>query len=226
MAAAAGQAPADQLTRFPAPAGAGRRAAVLLLFGERAGSDGAAGPAGRADLLVIERASTLRAHAGQPAFPGGAADPGDGGPAGTALREAAEEVGLEPDSVQVAAVLPALWLPVSDFAVTPVLAWWRRPHPVGPRDPAEVAAVHRIGLVELVDPANRCQVRHPSGYVGPAFEVRGLLIWGFTAGLIDRLLALGGLDRAWDQRRIRALPPEDLELAVRTRPADAPSDVP
>ena len=83
-------------------------------------------------------------------------------------------------------------MPPSDFVVTPVLAWWERPTPVGPRDPAEVASVHRVSIAELVDPTNRFRVRHPSGFVGPAFGVRDLIVWGFTGGLLDRLIYLGG----------------------------------
>ena len=64
---------------------------------------------------------------GQPAFPGGAADPATSTPAATALREANEEVGLDPASVTVLADPAALWIPVSDFVVTPVLAWWQSP---------------------------------------------------------------------------------------------------
>ena len=56
----------------------------------------------------------------------------------------------------------------------------------------------RVPIAELVDPASRLRVTHPSGWTGPAFEVRDLLVWGFTAGLLDRLLALGGWERPWD----------------------------
>lgn len=198
LALAAREVRAEQLSRFVPPAGRRpRRSAVLVLFG-----DGPAGP----DILLIERAATLRAHAGQPAFPGGAEDPADGSPVRTALREAAEETGLDPGGVEPFAVLPALWLPVSDYAVVPVLGWWRRPSAVGPRDVAEVAAVIRAPLTELADPARRATVQHPSGFVGPAFEVGGLVVWGFTAGILDRLLELGGWARPWDRGRRLALP--------------------
>jgi 8-oxo-dGTP pyrophosphatase MutT (NUDIX family) len=193
---------------------------VLVLFGE-----GANGP----DVLLIERAHTMRSHAGQPAFPGGALDPADGDPAGdgpvaAALREAAEEVGLDPATVEVLGQLPALFLPPSGFVVHPVVALWRAPHPVHAVDEAEVAAVARVPLAELVDPANRLRVRHPSGWVGPAFEVRDLLVWGFTAGLLDKLLALGGWELPWDTDRSRTLDPETIALAMRgaTFPAGLP----
>jgi hypothetical protein len=93
-------------------------------------------------------------------------------------------------------------------------------------DPGEVARVARIPVAELADPANRVQVRHPSGYVGPAFTVQGMLVWGFTAGLLDRALVLGGWHRPWDRSRLQDLPAEALQLAARSTPADAPRDVP
>jgi len=104
------------------------------------------------------------------------------------------------------ALLPRLWIPVSGFVVTPVLSWWHAPHPVHPASPREVAGVQRVPIAELVDPANRVRVRHPSGHIGPGFEVRGMLIWGFTAGVLNTLLELGGWARPWDHSRLRELP--------------------
>jgi 8-oxo-dGTP pyrophosphatase MutT (NUDIX family) len=189
----------SDFTRWPTPPAGGRRSAVLILLGEQ--------PRTGPDVLVLQRAATLRSHAGQPAFPGGASDPEDVDAQATARREAAEEVGLDPDSTTVVATLPRLWIPVSGFVVTPVLAWWHTPHPVGPVDLGEVARVERLPIKELVDPANRVQVRHPSGYMGPAFDVRGLLVWGFTAGVLNTLLDLGGWTVPWDAGRVMELPP-------------------
>jgi len=177
-------------TPLPVPPEGGRPSAVLILLAD---SDGT-GP----DVLLLERAPDMRTHAGQPAFPGGAADPDDRDPAATALREAAEEVGLDAASVEVLAELPKLWIPVSRFVVTPVLAWWRAPHPVAPMQLTEVARVERVPVAELVDPANRVWVRHPSGWVGPAFQVRSMLVWGFTAGVLSRLLELAGWAVPWE----------------------------
>ena len=190
--AAAGVKGSD-LTRFLPPPTGGRPSAVLMLLGE-----GAQGP----DLLLIERAHDMRSHAGQPAFPGGALEPGDTGPIDAAVREAHEETALDPAGVEPFALLPDLWVPVSDFVVTPVLAWWRDPSPVRVADPTEVASVHRVPIEQLVDPARRMRVRHPSGYVGLGFDVAGLLVWGFTAGLISGLLDLAGWSRPWDPDRI------------------------
>jgi 8-oxo-dGTP pyrophosphatase MutT (NUDIX family) len=198
LAAAAPRMAVPDLRR--PPAAGGRAAAVLILFGE--------GPSGP-DLLLIERAAELRNHAGQPAFPGGAIDESDGGPVRAALREAAEETRLDPDGVHVLAVLPELYIWRSDFRVTPVLAWWRSPVPVTPGDPGEIAAVVRVPVAHLASPANRMMIRYPGGHSGPAFRVAGLVVWGFTATVLDQLLALGGWEQPWDTRTVTALGPAE-----------------
>jgi len=195
--AAAGIEP-EQMSRFlPPEDGSGRPSAVLMAFGATAD-----GPS----VLLIERAADMRKHAGQVAFPGGSIDPGDVDEAAAALREATEEVGLDPSTVEVLTTLPPLFIPVTGFVVTPVLAWWRDPHPVSPADPLEVARAVVVPISELADPANRFKVRHPSGLAGPGFRVAGLFVWGFTAGLLDRMLAFGGWEQPWDTARLVDLP--------------------
>ena len=183
------------------PAQGGRASAVLVLFaaGPQAGPQTAPN---NPDLLFIQRSADLRLHAGQPAFPGGAIDAADDGPVAAALREAAEEVGVDPDGVDVVGTLPELFIPRTGFRVVPVLAWWREPCAVAPVDAAEVAAVERVSVSELADPQTRVMVKGPGGFVGPAFRVKGMLIWGFTAVLVDRLLALAGWERPWDTARV------------------------
>jgi 8-oxo-dGTP pyrophosphatase MutT (NUDIX family) len=199
--------------RHGAPSPTARRSAVLILFGQ--------GPAGP-DVLLIEKSAHLRSHAGQPAFPGGGADPGEDYPVGTALREAREEVGVDPASVRVLATLPELFLGPSDNVVVPVVGWWDDPREIATADPREVAKVARVPLAELVDPANRFRVRHPAGYVGPAFGVAGMVVWGFTAGLLDAVLEAAGLNRPWDDRDVRPL----AVLPTRTAGADRSDDDP
>ena len=198
LAVAARSLEAGDLSRFlPPDDGSGRASAVLMALTETADGPG---------VLLIERAADMRTHAGQVAFPGGAADADDPHRVATALREAEEEVGLDPASVHIVAELPAIFLPPSGFVVTPVLAWWSDPHPVTAVDPAEVAAVAVVPIAELTDPANRFRVVHPSGWHGPGFAAGGLFIWGFTAGLLDRMLAFGGWGQPWDETQLRPLP--------------------
>ena len=123
LAAAAARMDVPEIVR--PPVSGGRRSAVLVLFG-----DGPEGP----DLLFIQRSEGLRRHAGQPAFPGGAIEDSDDGPVAAALREAAEETGLDPAGVDVLGTLPELFVSRSDFRVVPVLAWWREPSAVRPTD--------------------------------------------------------------------------------------------
>ncbi len=179
------------------PGVGGRPAAVLVLIG--------AGPRGP-EILFVERATTLRTHAGQIAFPGGAADPEDDGLAGTALREAYEETGVDRAGIEVLGCLPPAHVAVSGFDVTAVVGWWHTPGPVTAADPREVASVALISVADLTDPTLRATVRHPSGYSGPAFEVGGHLIWGLTAHLVDGVLDLAGWQRPWDRTRVIAIP--------------------
>jgi len=182
------------------PDGRGRAAAVLILFG--VGPDGP-------DLLLIERSAGLRKHPGQPAFPGGAIDESDGGPVQAALREAAEETGVDPAGVRVLAVMPELYIWRSDFRVTPVIGWWQNPVPVAPGDPAEIAAVIRVPVADLATPANRMMIQYPGGQRGHAFRAAGLIIWGFTAILLDRVLALGGWEQTWNSGQLTTLAAEE-----------------
>ena len=188
--------------RMPQATATARRSAVLILFGE--------GPRGP-DVLLIEKSAHLRSHAGQPAFPGGGVDPGDDFPIGTALREAEEEAGVDPDGVRVLATLPELYLPPSDRLVVPVIGWWDDPRDVTVGDPHEVARVARVPLADLTDPVNRYRVRHPAGFIGPAFCVADMEVWGFTAGLLDAILEAAGLAQPWDTSDVRPLP----ESAIR-----------
>ena len=199
---------ASDISRFVPPEGAGaRRGAVLMLFGE--GPDGP-------DLLLTERAHDMRSHPGQVSFPGGSLDDTAPSPVAAALRAAQEETGLDPSGVEVFGTLPELWLPPSNFAVTTVLAWWRDPSPVSVVDPSEVHTVLRVPLEELLDPQHRVTVVHPLGYRSPGFLIgdsKDLILWGFTAGLINKLFDHVGLTRPWDPSVEQELPDRMLGLS-------------
>lgn len=188
--------PSD-LSRHAVPEESTREAAVLVLIGPREDFG---------EVVIIERASHLKAHPGQPAFPGGRVEEGDSSLSQTAMREAREEIGLDPSTIEILGELPQLWIPPSNFKVTPVLAWWQSPHEITKIDANEVQAVHRIALTELIDPANRTRVRHVNGSFGPGFKVADMLIWGFTGGLLSRLMDIAGWSIPWDDEKIVDLP--------------------
>lgn len=168
-----------------------KQGAVLILL-----HDGVTGP----EVLITLRSEGLRAHSGQPSFPGGALEKSESA-RDAALRESSEEVGLVRESVDVLAELPQLFIPPSNFHVTPILGFWREPHPLTPERSEEVVRAEMIAFDELANPANRIMLRHRSGYRGPAFDVAGMRIWGFTGGILDRLLHHGGFEREWNQER-------------------------
>jgi 8-oxo-dGTP pyrophosphatase MutT (NUDIX family) len=175
-----------------------RRSAVLILFGAlddlpshsaEVAAEHAHGVGRDLDVLLVQRAATLRSHPGQVAFPGGRLDPEDGDPhellsvpggaasaahVRAALREAEEETGLEPAGVEVLGALAPVPLPVSNHLVTPVLGWWRESSPVDVVDHAESSLVFRVPVLDLIDPANRHYASVTRGrqtYRSPAFTV-------------------------------------------------------
>lgn len=191
----------SDLTKFLPPEDSNpREGAVLMLFGE--GPDGP-------DILLTERSHTMRSQPGQISFPGGGVEPGDKDAVAAAMREAKEEVDLHPEGVEILATLPRLWLPPRNYAVTPVMAWWSHPTPVRAADPNEVHAVFRIPLDELLDPAHRVTFTHPIGYSSPGFLIgpdKSLILWGFTAGILNKLFDYVGMTKPWDESRTMELP--------------------
>lgn len=183
--------------------GGGRDAAVLVLF---SGAE-SAGPGG-ADLLLTVRASTLRHHAGQAAFPGGAKDPGDVGPVDTALREAREETGIEATRLRPLATLDKMFIAPSGFHVVPVLAYSPDPGPVSVIDAAETAIVARVPLRAFINPENRLMVYRrtlSSRFAGPAFLLNEMLVWGFTGQVISAMLDVAGWAVPWNTDDVREL---------------------
>lgn len=140
-------------------------------------------------VLLTKRASGLKHHPGQIAFPGGKVDPGDAGPVGAALREAEEEIGLPRGAVEVLGVLPPHET-VTGYAVTPVVGWIRDPvDPVA--EAGEVAEVFAVPFAHVSDPAKfviesrmwrGMRRRYYAVPWGPYY------IWGATARML-RVLA-------------------------------------
>lgn len=199
-------------TRRPPARAAVREAAVLMLFSRGHEPRTPAGEAQLAELerigaadvgvVLLQRASSLRSHPGQVAFPGGAVDSGDATVEAAALREAWEETGVEPQAVEVLGRLEPLWVPVSGFSVTPVLGWTQTPQAVQVIDQAESSLVYQVSVADLVAPANRGTFDVPSSnYVSPVFDVGVLRAWGFTAGLLEGLLEGVGWAQDWDRTR-------------------------
>ncbi len=140
-------------------------------------------------VLLTERTAHLSTHSGQIAFPGGRADPEDATPADTALREAFEEVGLEPRYVEVLGTLP-VYVTGSSFIITPVVALVQ-PDCVFTPNPYEVADLFEVPLAFLLDPANH--QRHLLEWEGVSREWFSMPyqdgdknhhIWGATAGML------------------------------------------
>jgi 8-oxo-dGTP pyrophosphatase MutT (NUDIX family) len=172
--------------RPPAPDGARPAAALVLVY---PGADG------EAQLVLTQRVEYgADHHSGEVSLPGGKADPGDADAVATALREAAEEVGLDPDAagVEVVGRLDALWIPPSNFLVTPIVAVAAR-RPAFVPDPREVAAILESRVAAFLpdvapviidpDPLGR-----PLRY--GAYIVDGRIVWGATASILGQLGAV------------------------------------
>ena len=187
--------------------GTGRDAAVLVLFSGPADSPNGGLP-DDADLLVTVRASTLRHHAGQAAFPGGAADPGDDGPIFTAMREATEETGIDTSRLTPLATLEKMFIPPSGFHVVPVLAYSPDPGPVAVVDESETAIVARVPVRAFINPENRLMVYRKENtrrLAGPAFLLNEMLVWGFTGQVISAILDVAGWAHPWNTDDVREL---------------------
>ena len=166
------------------PADGGRPASVLLLCDPS--SPGV-------PLLFVLRSPDLRAHPGQIAFPGGSAEPGDADVVVTALREANEELGIEPDNVEVLGLLSPFSTVVSDRWLTPVIGLERSPSKLR-GDDFEIAEWFRIDIAELLVAPHterefeRDGIRRRVHY----YEASQRIIWGVTGGILHELLVLLG----------------------------------
>ena len=150
---------------------------------------------GRLVIPLTVRHADLRSHAGEVSLPGGAVDSADADPEAAALREAWEEIGLEPELVRIIGVLDDVWIPVSNFELRPFVgAVAARPSLV-PHD-AEVAAIVELPLDALFD----SEVFGTEEFTGRGFTIHagayrygGVRVWGATA------LTLGMLAHVLDR---------------------------
>ena len=138
-------------------------------------------------VLLTHRPETMRAHPGQVAFPGGKLDPGEDA-LEAALREAHEELGIEPGSVRVIGASDR-FVTGSGFDVTPVLGLVPPDLPIRP-DPREVSSWFEAPLRFILDEANHVQkLGEFRGFERPYLEIdwQGHRIWGVTAAIIHNL---------------------------------------
>ena len=161
-----------------------RKAAVLIGLFELEGE---------AALIFIRRASTLRSHSGEIAFPGGSIDATDASPVRAALREAQEEIGLFPARAEVLGILSPVFTVVSNFLITPVVAFL----PQGPGElrlqASEVAELLLLPLRGLADPA----IAHTEEWTREGlartvyfYDYGSYRVWGATARMLNSLLGL------------------------------------
>jgi len=144
-------------------------------------------------LTFIRRASTLRAHSGEIAFPGGATEVNDVSPIVTALREAQEEIGLDSSRVEVLGTMPPVFTVVSNFLITPVVAYLPEGPGILQLQRSEVAEVILLPLQGLADPAiyhTEQWMRDGVSHTVYFFDYGSYRIWGATARMLNTLLEL------------------------------------
>lgn len=166
----------------PPPGAVPRPAAALLLLYPQDGE---------LHLPLTVRSSQLPTHRGQVALPGGSTDPDDEGPAHTALREAEEELGIPPESVDVIGALSSFYIPPSRYMLTPIVGISAstpalRPHP------GEVDLAFSAPLRQLFDPQVIVTEEwdlHGVRMQVPFFALGGQKVWGATAIVLSELVA-------------------------------------
>ncbi len=142
-------------------------------------------------VVYTRRSSALRSHSGQVAFPGGKLEPGDSSPAAAALREAREEVGLEPGDAEVLGYLPA-YFTGTNYLITPVVAAVRPRAPFVP-DPNEVSELFEVPLAVIARPESYVTYRtERQGVTHSTWQIdfEGHTIWGITGNLTRRFFEL------------------------------------
>ena len=161
-----------------------RRAAVLLVLDPTAAGW---------SIPAMLRPATMKDHAGQIALPGGLME-ADETPVQTALRELEEELGCPVADLEILGTLSPVFVFVSNFEVTPLLAVSHRPLVFCP-NPVEVAEVVQIGVRDLLDPASRGSHLVRRGdltFLAPHFAIAAQYIWGATSLVLAEFAELAG----------------------------------
>lgn len=152
-----------------------------------------------ARLILTKRPSSLRKHSGQISFPGGSKDPTDDDDIVTALRETYEEIGVEPQELQLVTHFSAWHVPPSNFLVTPVVFYKKKHETLHVTNPVEVERILQPTVRELLQPQSR-HLYAIAGFTTSSFIWRDEIIWGFTAGVLDRLFYHMGWEIPWDKK--------------------------
>lgn len=167
----------------PEPGVLPRPAAVLLsLFAQ----------SGQIHIILIKRKLELHHHAGEISFPGGITEQQDADAIQTALREAHEEIGLAPETVEVLGLLTPLYIQPSQNMVQPVVGWLKHPPRLTP-NPAEVALILQPPLMLFLQADTlqwQTQRRNGQTITIPGYQVGSEYVWGATAMILSELLSL------------------------------------
>jgi len=158
------------------------RAAVLILIYPTGG---------RTNIVLIKRNEYDGPHSAQVSFPGGAFEEQDKSLEVTALRETREELGIH-DDIEILGSLTEIYIPVSNFLVSPYAGWMDHP-PVFNPDPTEVQYVIEASVDSLIDPANRGSEtvsRHGQNIIAPFYLIENEKIWGATAMMLSEFLEM------------------------------------
>lgn len=161
--------------------GTGRIAAVLVLVYPTVTG---------AHLVLTKRHANLSKHANQISFPGGSQDTGETLPQ-TAIRETFEEIGVSPDSINLCGHLTPVYIPPSDFTVTPFVGWRHEP-PSFIRSESEVAQIIEVAIDRLLRPATLVvgNIVLDNGDIkqSPFYQVDEHKVWGATAIMLSELI--------------------------------------
>jgi 8-oxo-dGTP pyrophosphatase MutT (NUDIX family) len=168
----------QELMRFSPPEDA-RQSSVLILLYPLDGSIG---------LVLMLRPEYGGVHSGQISLPGGKFEETDESLIYTALRESQEEIGIDPGQVQIIGQLTEMYIPPSNFQVTPVVGY-QASRPLFTADPKEVAKIIEIKLDDLLDESNR-QMKNMKLSLGfslkvPSYFINQNIIWGATAMILS-----------------------------------------